>query len=106
MCRYKAHGCTDVTGFGILGHAKNLAEMQHADVDVVLHTSPIIRGMDAIDGKVHDFRLLEGFSAETSGGLLIALAADVAADFCAEIESLVSGPLVTRAGFLRAAALV
>jgi hypothetical protein len=22
--RYKAHGCTDVTGFGILGHARNL----------------------------------------------------------------------------------
>lgn len=92
MHKYKAHGCTDVTGFGILGHAKNLAEMQHADVDVVLHTSPIIRGMDAIDGKVHDFRLLEGFSAETSGGLLIALAADVAADFCAEIESLDGEP--------------
>jgi selenide,water dikinase len=23
--RYKSHGATDVTGFGILGHAQNLA---------------------------------------------------------------------------------
>ena len=41
MHKYKAHGCTDVTGFGILGHAQNLAEMQHADVDIVLHTAPV-----------------------------------------------------------------
>lgn len=26
MKKYKAHGATDVTGFGILGHGKNLAE--------------------------------------------------------------------------------
>lgn len=26
--KYKAHACTDVTGFGILGHAKYLAKAQ------------------------------------------------------------------------------
>lgn len=26
MKKYHAHGATDITGFGILGHAKNLAE--------------------------------------------------------------------------------
>lgn len=89
MHKYKAHGCTDVTGFGILGHANNLAEMQHADVDIVLHSVPIIRGMDAIDGKVHDFRLVQGYSAETSGGLLIALPSKEAAEaFIAEIEAI------------------
>ena len=36
---------------------------------------PIVRDMEKIDGKVHDFKLLAGFSAETSGGLLIALPA-------------------------------
>jgi len=25
MCKYKSRGATDVTGFGILGHAENLA---------------------------------------------------------------------------------
>ena len=40
-----------------------------------ISTMPIVRDMEKIDGKVHDFKLLAGFSAETSGGLLIALPA-------------------------------
>lgn len=46
--------------------------------------------MDKIDGKVHDFRLLAGYSAETSGGLMIALPGgkEAAEAFCAEIESI------------------
>ena len=37
--------------------------------------------------QVHDFGLLAGFSAETSGGLLIAMPADQAEGFIAEIEA-------------------
>ena len=50
----------------------------------------VIRDMDKIDGKVHDFRLLAGYSAETSGGLMIALPGgkEAAEAFCAEIESI------------------
>jgi hypothetical protein len=32
MQKHGAHGATDVTGFGILGHAQNLAKEQHAEV--------------------------------------------------------------------------
>mmetsp|Transcript_99603 Transcript_99603/g.281055 ORF Transcript_99603/g.281055 Transcript_99603/m.281055 type:complete len:309 (+) Transcript_99603:286-1212(+) len=73
MRAFGAHGATDVTGFGILGHARNLAGAQEQAVDVVLDTAPIIEGLLALDRTVFgDFRLRKGLSAETSGGLLVA----------------------------------
>lgn len=91
MHKYQAHAATDVTGFGLLGHAVNLVQEQKAEVDFVIHSLPIIAGMEAIDGLVHDFKLLAGYSAETSGGLLIAMPADQAAGFIAEIAELDDG---------------
>jgi selenide,water dikinase len=44
--RYKSHGATDVTGFGILGHAQNLAGAQKLEVDLIIDSLPIIKGMD------------------------------------------------------------
>lgn len=74
--QYGAHAATDVTGFGILGHAGNLAASQHAAVDVVVETLPIIRGMRQVNDRNDNlFKLMEGKSAETSGGLLICLPA-------------------------------
>lgn len=35
-----AHGATDVTGFGLLGHAQNLASAQKASVSFRIHTLP------------------------------------------------------------------
>ena len=35
-----AHGATDITGFGILGHARNLAASQKAAVSFKIHTLP------------------------------------------------------------------
>lgn len=32
ITKHKAHACTDVTGFGILGHAHYLAQAQKNDV--------------------------------------------------------------------------
>ena len=32
MQKYKSHGATDITGFGVLGHAANLASNQKAAV--------------------------------------------------------------------------
>jgi selenide,water dikinase len=32
VTKYKAHACTDVTGFGILGHADYLAQAQKNNV--------------------------------------------------------------------------
>lgn len=66
-CIYGAHACTDVTGFGILGHATNLAENQLAKVDFEITHLPIINKMTEVAEKLPYFRLLEGYSAETSG---------------------------------------
>lgn len=43
MHKYNAGAATDVTGFGILGHATNLAENQLEEVSFSLHTLPVIR---------------------------------------------------------------
>lgn len=85
---HHAHAATDVTGFGILGHSRNLAKNQRASVNLEIHTLPIISPMARIDQFKQAFKLLEGLSAETSGGLLVALPSQQAAeDFCRNIEA-------------------
>ena len=74
MHKYNAHAATDVTGFGLLGHAQALARNQKAEVGFVIHNLPVIAKMAAV-GKAcgNMFQLAQGNSAETSGGLLICL---------------------------------
>ena len=91
MVKYGARAATDVTGFGLLGHAKNLASNQTLPVEFVIHTMPVIAKMQLVDEKV-PYRLLQGVSAETSGGLLFALPKDKAADYCRELEALEGWP--------------
>ena len=45
MPKHRSHGATDVTGFGILGHAENLAAAQRQEVDLVFHSLPVFAGM-------------------------------------------------------------
>ena len=71
--KYKAHAATDVTGFGILGHANYLAQAQKKDVTFVLNKFPVIKNLMKIEKKTQDFKLMEGYAAETSGGLLICI---------------------------------
>jgi len=68
MHKFNAHGATDVTGFGLLGHAKNLASTQKNEVSFVIHNLPVIAKMAAISKACGNmFGLLQGQSAETSG---------------------------------------
>jgi len=92
MHKYHAHAATDVTGFGIIGHARNLAQNQHAKLNFEIHTLPIIKKMRDVDDKVKIWKLVQGFSAETSGGLLIALPESEALKFCEEIYELEKRP--------------
>lgn len=69
--KYRAHAATDVTGFGILGHANYLAQAQKQNVTFVLNRFPVIKNLIKIEKKAQDFKLMEGYAAETSGGLLI-----------------------------------
>jgi selenide,water dikinase len=91
MHKYGAHAATDVTGFGILGHSRNLARNQKAAINFEIHSLPIIKHMKEVNEKVN-FKLTEGFSAETSGGLLVCLPANKAEAFCKEIEEIDKHP--------------
>jgi len=87
MHKYSAHGATDVTGFGLLGHAQNLAKIQRNEVSFVIHNLPVIAKMATVTKTLGNaFGLLQGTAAETSGGLLIALGREQATAFCQEIE--------------------
>ena len=89
MHKYQARAATDVTGFGILGHAKNLAENQIKAVNFTIHTLPIMANMVKIaKGVGNMFQLLQGFSAETSGGLLMAISREGAEKYIKEIKEL------------------
>lgn len=88
MHKYKAHAATDVTGFGLFGHAKNLVDYQIASVDFHIHALPIIRHVREMAVRLEQKRLLIGRAVETSGGLLIALPATVATEFCSEFQAL------------------
>lgn len=89
MHKYKAHAATDVTGFGLLGHAKNLACFQKDKLSFVLNKLPIIANVVTI-GEIlgQDLKLKSGKAVETSGGLLICLSADKAKAFCDEFFTL------------------
>lgn len=82
----QATAATDVTGFGILGHAQTLVAAQRLAVDFEFDTLPMLAHMVAVDAATGGmFRLRDGHSAETSGGLLVCLPADQAETFVTKL---------------------
>ncbi|KFO80988.1 Selenide, water dikinase 2, partial [Cuculus canorus] len=68
MRAFGAHAATDVTGFGILGHARTLAGQQRQEGAFVIHNLPVIAKMAAVSKACGSrFALLQGTSPETSG---------------------------------------
>lgn len=80
--------CTDVTGFGIKGHVENLAQAQKKNLKFIINKLPIIKKMDVINEKIFNFKLDKGYSAETSGGLLIAIDKNQAQNYVDEMHKL------------------
>ncbi|KAM3173901.1 hypothetical protein ACTXT7_011643 [Hymenolepis weldensis] len=74
MHKHSARACTDVTGFGVLGHARNLAAVQVAEVTFKIDRLPCLEGAyhlsKALAARHH---LDTALTPETSGGLLIAM---------------------------------
>ncbi|OXB60342.1 UNVERIFIED_CONTAM: hypothetical protein H355_003701, partial [Colinus virginianus] len=67
MHAFHAHAATDVTGFGLLGHARALARQQRHEVSFVLHNLPVIANMAAVSKACAGrFGLLQGTAPETS----------------------------------------
>jgi len=103
MHKYQAHAATDVTGFGILGHLDALLKTQEREVSFTLDVLPILAGMARLSVAAPGFRLLEGFSAETSGGLLLSIPPERAQAFIEELVQMDGEPAwivgrVTEAG--------
>lgn len=87
MKKYRIGACTDVTGFGIKGHAENLVIAQKKSLNIVIEKLPIIRNSDKINNNVFNFKLIEGYSAETSGGLFIIMNKDDAISFVEDMKA-------------------
>ena len=85
--RFHSHASTDVTGFGLLGHADNLVKLQHAEVDFVIDCLPCIRRTMQLSDRF-GLSLREGTAAETSGGILCAMRQEDAQAFIAEMAQL------------------
>jgi selenide,water dikinase len=63
-----------------------LSDNQIAAVGLEIHTLPCIAGTPEVNDQVMDFRLLKGYSAETSGGLMVCMSEESAREFCKELE--------------------
>lgn len=92
MRRFHAHAATDITGFGIIGHANNLASNQIDPLDIVIHTLPTMQHVKEIAHVATSFNFLEGLSAETSGGLFVCLPKNQAQGFIEELVKLDGWP--------------
>jgi len=71
MQQVPVHASTDVTGFGLKGHAGNMAVL--GKVDIVINQLTVIRGTPVL-AELFGYPLLQGEAKETAGGMLIALA--------------------------------
>jgi selenide,water dikinase len=107
--RFEAHACTDITGFGLLGHGLEMATASSARLCLRMGDIPLLPGArDYAEreifpgglGRNRDFvlphvRFADSidaasrailFDPETSGGLLIALRPDQASALVAQAE--------------------
>ena len=113
MLEAGAHACTDVTGFGFLGHLMEMAEASGVSFEVDAGQIPVIEGafeyaqmglipgglrrnQDFLAGKVEandvEQSMLEVmFDPQTSGGLLIAVAPDRVDDLVGRLQRAGSG---------------
>jgi len=94
---FEVHACTDVTGFGLLGHLREMSAGSGVDVEVDHRALPIIDGAADLatggtvpggtrnnrlfvephvswDGRVSETSRILACDAQTSGGLLAAVA--------------------------------
>ena len=121
MVRYEVHACTDVTGFGLLGHACEMA--QGSNVEIELHVAGIHMLEEALDfarmgilpeGMYRNRQFAEPhvdpgdtelarqdllYDPQTSGGLLMAVAPQDAEALYRELQSCV--PSAQRVGLVR-----
>ncbi len=110
MLQADTHACTDVTGFGLMGHLSAMAAAGRVDVEVFWDDVPLLPGVlqcaadNILPGAVERNKESSGgalaasdglepaaldilFDAQTSGGLLIAVAESDAAELVARLRA-------------------
>jgi selenide, water dikinase len=83
MQKVPVHAATDVTGFGLKGHAANIAML--GKVDIVIDQLAVIRGTPALT-EIFGYPLLQGEAKETAGGMLISVAKDDVDDLLGKLD--------------------
>ena len=114
------HACTDITGFGLIGHASEVAKASGVTVTIEAGNVPVFKGVLAIAGRnrsgglgsnqehfaggvtvnpgVDPDREAILYDPQTSGGLLIAAGADAADRVAAALAAARSAGLQNRHG--------
>ena len=110
MVECNAHACTDVTGFGLMGHLGAMAAASKVDVEIIWDDLPLLTGVleclaeGIASGAVERNRESSGhcliaaddvspsmldlcFDPQTSGGLLIAIAESAAGDLLGRLHA-------------------
>jgi len=110
MLQYEVHGCTDVTGFGLIGHAREMAMASKATLEIEVGSVHFLPGAldyaraGAIPGGLNNNRDFAGscvavehevgreyedllYDPQTSGGLLISLPEADAAELERDLPS-------------------
>jgi selenide,water dikinase len=110
MSSYAVHACTDITGFGLLGHALEMAQASQVTISLEVYNVPVLS--EVLDhtalglvpagsyanknfcashvrqvGSVDPLYLDIIADAQTSGGLLIALAANEAEQALSDLKA-------------------
>jgi selenide,water dikinase len=106
MLRYEAHGCTDVTGFGLIGHAREMALASRVTLEIRVDALQFLPGAveyaraGAVPGGLKNNREFAScvvetrcelsreiedmlYDPQTSGGLLVSMPQSDAAKFTA-----------------------
>jgi selenide, water dikinase len=112
MQRAGAHACTDVTGFGLLGHAYEMARASNVELIIEAERVPLLpdvlelisQGMltrgdknnrayvgDTLEIEGHVSREMQSalFDPQTAGGLLISVSSEGAGDLVKELKEAV-----------------
>lgn len=106
--RYEINACTDVTGFGLLGHCAEMAEASEVTFEIDVHAVPYLNeaedyakmglvpagtyknkgySKDLVDlGTVEEHFVDLLYDPQTSGGLLVSVAAEYAKDVLRAFE--------------------
>jgi selenide,water dikinase len=83
MQKVPVHAATDVTGFGLKGHAANMAVL--GKVDIIIDQLAVICGTPLLT-EIFGYPLLQGEAKETAGGMLIAVAKQDADGLLSELD--------------------